>query len=73
MSVLKKDRKLLHIHMPLATYDRLVYLMVTSDSGSLSETVRRALSLYDFMIEKKKVGAKIKITHKGKTKELEFV
>lgn len=67
----RTEKKSVRIHLDLnpKCKDKLVQLSETTDT-TLSEVLRRALALYDLIIEEKEKGGKIIIRHGTDDKEI---
>lgn len=63
------ERARLSLDIPQAVRDQLSRLEKLTDSGSITEVVRRALNLYELIATLQKKGGKVIIQHKDGTQE----
>ena len=64
-------KKRLSLELSEQTYQLLEKLVVATDSDSRTETIRKALALYDHITTETKAGAKLHIVDKdGKTQHI---
>jgi len=63
----KKAKKVkLNFFVSQRIRDRLTYLQELSGSSSISDVMRKAVAIYDFIQEHKRDGGRIFVHHQGK-------
>jgi hypothetical protein len=65
--------KRLNLDLPESTYLRVKELEQLSESTSLSEVLRKALTVYDVLLKAQKAGCKIVIRDDGAEREVILV
>jgi Ribbon-helix-helix protein, copG family len=65
-----EDRIRLNLAVSAQVKERLDRLQRTSDAASITEVIRRALAVYEDLLNVRKGGAKVVVEHRGGTKEV---
>ena len=63
----------LNLEMAIGVRQRLEELREETNAGSLGEVIRRALTVYDFLLTEKTLGRKLFTKGDGETKEVVLI
>ena len=65
-----EEIKRLNLELNVAVRQRLEELRLETKADSLTEVVRRALAVYDYLWSQKKLGARLLIEHNEEVREV---
>ena len=66
----KEQKKRLNLILGINVYKRIEKLRIENDKSSVTDVIRRSLAVYDFLLSRRKEGARIFVENEEGKQEL---